>query len=135
MPFKAGTVDDFDDSLAAAMEAALIREYDAVKHEDLPDMGEEDRRLMLVAIAQGIVRYFLDNLDALQISVETTQVTGEPGAPVIRSENPNSIAVSGGGNIGVGAADVTQIAAADNRILSRGTATVDTIDFVGTLYP
>lgn len=134
MALKAGTVADFANSLAEAMEDALKAEYQAVKGEPLPDMGVEDRRLMLVAIAQGVVRYLKSNVNALQISVETTQVTGEPGAPVIRSENPNAINVSGGGSISVGNADVTQIDAANNRILSRGTATVDDIQTTGTLY-
>ena len=134
MPLKAGTVADFADSMAEAMEIALMTEYQAVKGEALPDMGVEDRRLFLVAIAQGVVRHLKDNSDALQISVETTQVTNEPGAPLIRSENPAVINVSGGGSVGTGDADVTQIDAANNRILTRGTATVDDIATAGALH-
>ena len=135
MPMKAGTVTDFADSMAQAIENALKSEYLNLKGEPLPEMGEEDRRMLLAAIAQGVVRYLKDNLDAFQISVETTQVTGEPGAPLMRSDNPASIPVSGGGNINIGAADVTQISAPDNRIVSRGTATVDDMATTGTLYP
>ncbi len=75
MALKAGTsINDaaFADSLAAAMEDALEREYEAVKQEALPDQGRDDRRMLLVAISQGIVRYLADNPDAWQISVETT---------------------------------------------------------------
>ena len=75
MALKAGTsINDaaFADSLAAAMENALTKEYEAVKEEELPAQGRDDRRMLLVAIAQGIVRYFADNADAWQISVETT---------------------------------------------------------------
>jgi hypothetical protein len=71
MALKAGTVASFSGSLAEAMENALKAEYQAVKGEALPDQGLEDRRMLLVAIAQGIVRYFKDNTDAWQISVET----------------------------------------------------------------
>lgn len=133
MPMKAGTVSDFAGSMAEAMENALQQEYEAVKGESLPDLGVEDRRLLLVAIAQGVVRYLKENGDAFQISVETTQVTGEAGAPLLRSENPAAIA-TGAGSIPAGAADVTQIDASNNRLKSRGSATVETIDTSGVLH-
>ena len=136
MAMKAGTVADFAGSLAEAMEDALKAEYQAVKGEPLPDMGRDDRRMLLVAVAQGVLRYFKENADAFEISVETTQVTGEAGAPLMRSDNPSAIAVGGGGSIGAHNADVTQIDAADNRLRTRGTATVDDIDTSGgDLYP
>jgi len=135
MPMKAGTVTDFANSLAEAMDKALATEYLAVKGEPLPDMGEEDRRLMFVAIAQGLLRYLKDNSDAFELAVQTEQVTGESGAPLMRSTNPASIAVSGGGNINANNANVTQINATDNRIVSRGTATGGTITTVGVLHP
>jgi hypothetical protein len=74
MAIKAGTVVDFAGSMAAAMEDALKAEYQNVKGETLPDQGLEDRRMLLVAIAQGITRYLKSNVDAWQISVETTLV-------------------------------------------------------------
>jgi hypothetical protein len=134
MPIKAGTVADFSGSMAEAMENALKAEYLALKGEPLPDMAQDDRRMMLAAIAQGVVRHLKDHLDAMQISVETTQVVGVPGAPLIRSENPAAI-VAGVGNIPAGSADVTQIAAADNRVVSRGTATLDDLLVTGVLHP
>jgi hypothetical protein len=135
MALKAGTVADFADSMAQAMENALKIEYQALKGEPLPAMGEEDRRMLLAAIAQGVVRHLKDNADAFQISVETTQVTGEPGAPLLRSDNPAAINVGGFGSIGAGAADVTQIDAADNLVLSRGSASVDDVATTGVLHP
>lgn len=75
MALKAGTSSNdtaFAGSLAEAMENALRQEYLAVKGEPLSDQGQDDRRMLLVAIAQGIVRYFTDNTDAWQISVDTT---------------------------------------------------------------
>ena len=74
MAIKAGTVVDFAGSMAEAMETALKAEYQNVKGEALPDQGLEDRRMLLVAIAQGITRYLKSNVDAWQISVETTLV-------------------------------------------------------------
>ncbi len=74
MALKAGTVGDFSDSMAEAMEDALKAEYLIVKEEALPESPDEDRRLLLVAIAQGITRYLKSNPDAWQISVEATLV-------------------------------------------------------------
>jgi hypothetical protein len=74
MAIKAGTVADFSNSLAEAIEDALKAEYLNVKGEALSDQGLEDRRMLLVAIAQGVTRYLKSNVDAWQISVETTLV-------------------------------------------------------------
>jgi hypothetical protein len=74
MAIKAGTVADFSNSLAEAMEDALKQEYLNVKGEALSDQGLEDRRMLLVAIAQGLTRYLKSNVDAWQISVETTLI-------------------------------------------------------------
>ncbi|MGF1625585.1 MAG: hypothetical protein ACFCVH_11940 [Alphaproteobacteria bacterium] len=74
MAIKAGTVASFSGSMAEAIETALRAEYQAVKGEPLPDQGLEDRRMLLVAIAQGVTRYLKDNVDAWQISVETTRI-------------------------------------------------------------
>ena len=133
MPLKAGTVDDFTSSMAESMELALAQEYQKLKNEALPDMGREDRRMLFAAIAQGVVRHLKDNLMAFSIEVETTQVTGEADAPLMRSENPSAIAVGGVGSIAAGAADVTQVDAADNRIKSRGEAVVQAIQTEGVL--
>lgn len=135
MPIKAGTVSDFNNSMAAAMEAALKLEYQAVKGEAMPGMGEADRRMLLCAIAQGVVRYLKDNLDAFEISTEVTQVTGEPDAPLMQSTNPANIDVDGGSHINAGDADVTQINSAGNRIRSRGAASIDTMATSGVLHP
>jgi hypothetical protein len=77
MAIKAGTVADFAGSMAAAMEDAMKQEYQVVKGEPLSSQGEEDRRLLLVAVAQGVVRYLKDNLDAWKIEVETELVSGD----------------------------------------------------------
>jgi len=54
MALKAGSVSDFGASLAAAMEQAMKDEWLAVKGVPLPPQGEDDRRLMLVAVARGL---------------------------------------------------------------------------------
>jgi len=134
MAMKAGTVTDFSGSMAEAMENAMKEEYLALKGEALPDMGQDDRRMLLAAIAQGVVRYLKDNLDAFELSSEVTQVVGEPDAPLIQSTNPNAIGVTGGGNIDPDKADVTQVNSATNLVRSRGATTIDTLNTTGTLH-
>lgn len=80
MPIKAGTVKDITGSMAEAIENALEQEYRLIKGKPIPDMGLEDRRLMLVAIAQGVVRYLKDNTDAFKI---TAEITPEGGASAV----------------------------------------------------
>jgi hypothetical protein len=57
MALKAGSVADFGNSLAAAMEHAMQTEWQAVKGVALPNLGIEDRRLLFVAIARGLFEY------------------------------------------------------------------------------
>ncbi len=68
MEIKPGTVGDFEDSMAQAMERALELEYLAIKGRNILGMGEQERRIILVAIAQGVTRHLLDNLDAFEIT-------------------------------------------------------------------
>ena len=74
MALKAGTIADFSNSMAEAMEDALKAEYLNIKGEALPVSPSEDRRLLLVAISQGITRYLKSNTDAWQISVEASLI-------------------------------------------------------------
>ena len=134
MAIKPGTVGDFSNSMAQAMENALATEYQTLKGESLPSTGEEDRRMLLVAIAQGVTRHLLDNLDAFQMSVDVFQVTGEADAPLMQSDNPSAISVSGGGSIGAGNADVQQKSGSSNLIKSRGTPQLEGLDTDGTVY-
>jgi len=134
MAIKPGTVADFSNSMAAAMENALATEYQELKGQALPDMGEEDRRMLLVAIAQGVTKHLIDNLASIQITVDVVQVTGEPDAPLMSSDNPSSIPVSGGGNIAAGNANVRQNSSANNLIKSRGNPVITAFDTDGTVY-
>ena len=57
MALKAGHVDDFSGSLAEAIENAMKEEWQAVKGEPMPDTDPNDRRILFVAIAQGVLGY------------------------------------------------------------------------------
>ena len=64
---KAGTTTSFHNSLASYMEAAMQKEWQAVRDEQLPedDRGAEDRRILFAAIAQGVLRFLYDHRDDL----------------------------------------------------------------------
>lgn len=61
MPLKPGTLNDFDHSMAAAIELeleALMRADGAPElNKDASDATVRDRRRFLVAIARGVVRH------------------------------------------------------------------------------
>jgi len=71
---KAGTVFDFNDSLAAEMEEAMKSEWLVVKGDPLPaPTGEEDRKIMFVAIARGLLKFLQDHRD----EIFTTEESGD----------------------------------------------------------
>ena len=80
MALKAGTVADFDDSMAEAIEKAFKKEWLNVKKSPLPELGKQDRRMILAAIAQGVIKYLKDNAESsLKVEVHVTQdATGGP---------------------------------------------------------
>lgn len=90
MPLKAGTIADFSGSMAEAMEQAFEAAWQAAKGAPLPGAGKDDRRLLLSAIAQGVVKHLMEQAgDAFEIGVDVTQVN----APVnpIRSEGSGTV--------------------------------------------
>lgn len=80
MALKAGTVASFGSSLAEAMDNAMKQEWQAVKGVSLPSQGEEDRRLLFAAIAQGIFVFLKAHEDDLinKITLEDTGI----GSPI-----------------------------------------------------
>jgi hypothetical protein len=117
---SAGSVSNFSDSMAEAMELAFQSEWDAVKDIPLGEAGEEDRKILFSAIAQGVIKHLQQHInDALQIEVRVTQ-TNEV---LMKSDNPAAIPVSGGGSIAAGQADVEQSNSSGNLIVAEGEAT------------
>lgn len=75
MALKAGTIADFSDSMAEAIENAFLEEWpEAMGGADKPETNPQ-MRLLFVAVAQGVVRYLTDHAEAaFRIhSVEVTQ--------------------------------------------------------------
>ena len=70
---KAGTLDEIAGSMAAYIDKAMHNEWEAVKGKPLPDpLGEEDRKILFKAIAQGVLKFLYDN----RINISTTEVDG-----------------------------------------------------------
>ncbi len=75
-PLKAGTIDNFASSLASYIDDAMQKEWQAVKNEALPSgPGEEDRKILFAAIAQGVLHFLLDQ----RINLVTTDESGDGG--------------------------------------------------------
>jgi hypothetical protein len=69
MKLKAGTVADFAGSLAQAMDKAMNDEWLAVKGVSLPTQGQDDRRLLFAAIAQGLFVFLKAHEDELMNNI------------------------------------------------------------------
>ena len=71
-------VDDhaLQDSMAGAIEDAMADVYTKVKGTGLPDVGEEDRRILFTAIARGVLRYLEDHETKLLSGVTITHTSG-----------------------------------------------------------
>ncbi|HTX91828.1 MAG TPA: hypothetical protein VMC09_11505 [Anaerolineales bacterium] len=54
---KGGTLSDFAGSMAESIEKALEKEWQADKGSALPADGKDERRILLAAIASGILNY------------------------------------------------------------------------------
>lgn len=124
MALKAGTLTDFDNSMAKAMEDALGVLWLAKTGQPLASAAQEDRRLMFIAIAQGVVKHLRDNAGpAFDVSVNVEQA----GAWVTSSGTTGSTTGH------THSVDVTQDNAASNKVQSTGTGTVS-INTTGDLY-
>lgn len=57
MALKAGHVADFGGSMAEAIEQAFQSEWIAAKTTALPQAGAVDRKILFIAVAQGVLNY------------------------------------------------------------------------------
>lgn len=73
---KGGSVNDFSGSMAAEMEKVMESEMQALKGHGLPEMGRDERRVMLVAVARGMLNYLKqhenDLIKFIKIRVDTS---------------------------------------------------------------
>lgn len=75
MALKAGTKkrgsaneNQYDDSMAAAMEAAFKEEWPVIMGTSAPQLDDQ-MRLLFIAVAQGVIRYLKNNQDSITVSV------------------------------------------------------------------
>ena len=85
MGLKPGTVADFGGSLAEAIDNAMKTEWQAVKNVPLPSEGQDDRRLLFAAIAQGLFNFLRTNQNELINNITLDNSGG--GGGVGSSEN------------------------------------------------
>lgn len=126
MKLKAGTLDDFNNSMAAAIESAFELVWNNRMGAPLPNETRDDRRMMFVAIAQGVIRHLKDNtVQGFDVDVSVEQT--DAGTFV----SSTGSTTSGGHSHNV---SVSQSNAAGNRVQSDGKGTVN-IETTGELYP
>lgn len=108
--------------MAQAMEEAFKKEWLAVKGVELPEQGREDRRILLSAIAQGVVRHLKDHAaEALEMTVRTEQDDG--------NDITSSATIGGWGTV-----TVEQDDTGGNRVMSEGQPEITNVKTDG-LYP
>lgn len=87
MTLYAGTVADFQNSMAEAIEQAFASELLALKGATLPESSAQERHMLFCAIAQGVLGYLQANEDQLTVAVDLGSGDGHlsfdwaPGAP------------------------------------------------------
>lgn len=127
---KPGTLEDFGNSMAEAMDEALERIWYKRMGRHLPKEYEDDRRMLFVAIAQGVVKHLTERADsAFDVYVAVTQATGseQDAGPWIGSTGETKIGNSYYTSI------VRQDQSAANKVKSTGTGTV-TLLTTGEIY-
>ena len=80
---KPGRVSDFAASMAEAMDKAFQEEWRMVKRTTLSSLGQEERRILLVAIAQGIVAHLQLRAEAIQVEVQVDSTSHHGGGTAV----------------------------------------------------
>ncbi len=70
MELKAGRIGDFDNSMAAAIEKVFDQVWENRMGYPLPEQTRDDRRMMFVAIAQGVIKHLeVNSADGFDVNV------------------------------------------------------------------
>ena len=64
-----------EDSMALEIENEMKKVYKAIKGTNLPEAGEDDRRMLFTAISRGVLKYLNDKAGELVKSVNITHTT------------------------------------------------------------
>ena len=88
MALKAGTIANFSDSMAEAIENAFLEEWpEAMGGADKPETNPQ-MKLLFVAVAQGVVRYLKDYAGdsiLVEVSVKSTNHKGTGDVTILTS--------------------------------------------------
>src|SRR5438105_15687750 len=77
------------DSMAKAMDDAMVDAYQKLKGSALPDKGKEDRRMLFVAIAKGLLSYLRSHENDMIAAINLTPVGGSALNVTINSVSMN----------------------------------------------
>lgn len=72
MPLKAGTIADYDKSMAAAMEEALRANWGFAMPDTNMPISNDLLKLIFIAISQGVVNHLKENKTSFEIVGTTT---------------------------------------------------------------
>ncbi len=77
---KPGSLSDYQGSMAEAMEQEFNRTWRQKYGSDLPEQGREDRRVLFVSIARGVVLYLKEHQDdGFDVLFRDSMGTQQPG--------------------------------------------------------
>jgi hypothetical protein len=85
MALIAGHVSAFTGSLAEAIENAMKAEWQQVKGVPMPDTNPDERRILFVAIAQGVLGYLNAHPDDVLNTIEVDTGAGTSDTVTIKS--------------------------------------------------
>ncbi len=70
MSLNSGSLKDeeFDNSMAQAIEQEFISAWTAVYGWPLPERGEKERKIIFLAISRGILKYLNENENSIQVT-------------------------------------------------------------------
>ncbi|MEJ2664927.1 MAG: hypothetical protein P8107_12955 [Spirochaetia bacterium] len=84
--FKAGSIDDYTDSMAEEIDKAFAVEWRKRYGYELPEIGRHDRLMIFAAIAQGVVKHLVERSgNSFKIKVQTEQVKDDEN--LVQSDN------------------------------------------------
>ncbi len=109
MEFKPGTLSDYTDSMGERIRIVFEKLWEDKYGKKLPSKSKDKRRLLFVAIAQGVIQHLQANAqDAFNVEVNVEQQTDT--GPLIRSR----------GSYSSHTITVDQINSAGNKVKSAG---------------
>jgi hypothetical protein len=72
---KAGTLGNFSDSMAAAIEEEFEKLWECCHETDLPAETRDDRRMLFISISQGVIKYLRQKAaEAFEVTVKVEQI-------------------------------------------------------------